>query len=342
MAHGSSASIHAGSEAEWPLRNFAGRRRGGTHLGHGIRRIRHGGRHLGLLQADWEWLTTQFDILNDPRYVREGGKPVVFIWGLPVPDRNFTPPARMPWSIGSNPRGCHVIGGIPNVWSTLNAAWQTHIAKYDGVLVWMNTSTSDAVVFQQPRAGFLPAHLAGFLLGPSQDATRPRHPIHRPPGRTVLLEQRQGLDQRRRGQSLFLGMFDEYDEGTHIMPMTDDPPPPHTEWGRFIDNQNKPGDWWMMLSDELKRMMLGQRANTNTLPTVESLANRSNIGPRPPSISARPTSPSLLTRAQVGDGTPSWKPWAARNAAATPIQRHRPLHVFQGGQRSPLNSRTAM
>jgi hypothetical protein len=73
-------------------------------------------------------------------------------------------------------------------------------------------------------------------------------------------------------------MFDEYDEGTAIMPMSDDPPNPTVEYGRFIDNQGKPSDWWMMLTDEMKRMMLSQRANTNTMPTVDCLANRSNIG----------------------------------------------------------------
>ena len=101
---------------------------------------------------------------------------------------------------------------------------------------------------------------------------------------------------------LFLGMWDEYDEATQIMPMTDDPPPPHTEWGRFINNQNKPGDWWMMLTDELKRMMLGQRANTDTLPTVESLANRSNIGPEASVDLGATDANNSLSRVQQADG----------------------------------------
>ncbi|RYD71027.1 MAG: hypothetical protein EOP84_25635, partial [Verrucomicrobiaceae bacterium] len=42
------------------------------------------------LQADWNWLVNEFDILNDPLYAHENGKPVVFIWGLPFADRGFT------------------------------------------------------------------------------------------------------------------------------------------------------------------------------------------------------------------------------------------------------------
>ena len=97
-------------------------------------------------------------------------------------------------------------------------------------------------------------------------------------------------------------MFDEYDEGTAIMPMTDDPPPPYTEWGRFINNQGKPGDWWMMLTDELKRMMWGQRANTGTLPTVASLANRSNIGPEASVDLGTTDVTDSLSRVQQADG----------------------------------------
>jgi hypothetical protein len=77
---------------------------------------------------------------------------------------------------------------------------------------------------------------------------------------------------------LFIGMMDEYDEATAVMPMTDDPPNPSATYGRFLTNLGKPGDWWMSLTDEIKRMMFQQRANTSTLPDLASVANRSNIG----------------------------------------------------------------
>jgi autotransporter-associated beta strand protein len=272
--------MHAGAEADFVLRNVSqaaaeeGRVWGVEYDVSG----KADNAVLGLLQADWQWLTGQFDILNDPRYVREDGKPVVFIWGLPVPNRNFTPATADAVVDWFKAQGCHVIGGIPNGWSALNAEWQNHIAKYDGILVWMSTNTSEVSFFNNRGQDYYPHIWPGFSWAhlkklpatpPTQYTDRNGGQFYWDKGRTWI---NAGADR------LFLGMFDEYDEATAIMPMTDDPPPPHTEWGRFINNQNKPGDWWMMLSDELKRMMWGQRANTGTLPTVESLANRSNIG----------------------------------------------------------------
>jgi autotransporter-associated beta strand protein len=231
------------------------------------------------LQADWEWLTTQFDILNDPRYVHEDGKPVVFIWGLAVPDRGFSVASANAVVDYFKGQGVHVIGGLPNVWNTLSAAWKTHIEKYDGVLVWQNQSTSDAAFFRNRGQDFYPHIWPGFSWAnlKKQPATPPIEYTDRAGGQFYWNKGRDWINAGG-ADSLFIGMFDEYDEGTAIMPMSDDPPDPSAAYGRFLTNQGKPSDWWMMLTDELKRMMLKQRTNTGTLPTVASLTNRSNIG----------------------------------------------------------------
>ena len=231
------------------------------------------------LQADWEWLTTQFGLLDDPRYAHENGKPVVFIWGFPFADRGFTPANANTAVDYFLKQGAYVIGGIPNVWTTLNADWQAHILKYNGVLVWQNQGTSDGATFRNRGQDFFPHVWPGFSW-----ANLTRAPANPPVAYTdrnggqFYWELGRDWIQSGGADRLFVGMFDEYDEGTAIMPMSDDPPNPTAEYGRFIDNQGKPSDWWMMLTDEMKRMMLSQRANTNTMPTVDCLANRSNIG----------------------------------------------------------------
>jgi hypothetical protein len=275
----------AGGETEWPLRNVS-QAAAEEGLVWGVQYDVSGMADATVaakLQADWEWLTTQFDVLNDPRYIHEDGKPVVFIWGLAVPDRNFTPASANTVVDYFQAQGVHVLGGLPNTWSTLNADWQAHMAKYDGVLVWMSQNTSDATTFRNRGQDFYPHVWPGFswahlkklpALPLTQYTDRSGGQFYWTKGHTWINAGPVG----NKTDSLFIGMWDEYDEATHIMPMTDDPPPPHTEWGRFINNQTKPADWWMMLTDDLKRMMLGQRTNTNTLPTIASLANRSNIG----------------------------------------------------------------
>ena len=255
------------------------------------------------LQDDWEWLTTQFDILNDPRYIREDGKPVVFIWGFPFASRGFTTASANVAVDYFKAQGAYVIGGIPSDWNTLSASWKAHIEKYDGVLSWMNTNTPDAAFFRNRGQDFYPHIWPGFSWAHLKmlPATPLDQYTDRSGGQFFWTKGREWINAGAT-DSLFFGMWDEYDEATHIMPMTDDPPPPHTEWGRFINNQGKPSDWWMMLSDELKRMMLDQRANTNTLPTVASLANRSNIGAEASVDLGTTDIVSSLSRVSQGDG----------------------------------------
>ena len=285
------------------------------------------------LQADWEWLTTQFDLLNDPRYIQENGKPVVFIWGLAVPDRNFTTASANAVVDYFKAQGAHVLGGVPTNWSTLNAAWQAHMATYDGVLVWMNKDTPDAAFFRNRGQDFYPHLWPGFSWAHLKKlpATPPSQYTDRDGGQFFWTKGRDWINAGAT-DSLFVGMWDEYDEATHIMPMTDDPPGPHTEWGRFIHNQGKPADWWMMLSDELKRMMLGQRANTNTLPGVESLANRSNIGAEASVDLGATDLGDSLGHVQVGDGNTMVETVGGRESRgnASPTGTHRYMYFKVG------------
>ena len=65
---------------------------------------------------------------------------------------------------------------------------------------------------------------------------------------------------------IFLGMFDEYDEGTSIMPMSDNHPAIHTEWGYYIDNEGRDPFWYLQLSSAGREMLNGFRPLSATLP----------------------------------------------------------------------------
>ncbi|MGI8601520.1 MAG: PA14 domain-containing protein [Verrucomicrobiales bacterium] len=229
------------------------------------------------LRRDWQWLVSTFRVLEDPRYARHAGKPVVAIWGFPFADRNFTAPnanAAVDYFLSQN---VYLIGGIPNSWRSLSTDWQDHMKKYDGILVWQSQNFSaDRTAFTGRGQDFYPHTWPGFSWANLQRQTGNTQLEARRGGQTYWDRTRQWINAGC--DRLFVGMFDEYDEGTAIMPMSDDPPNPPPSWGRFITNEGRPVDWWMMLTDELKRMMLGQRLNTSTMPTEASLSNRSNIG----------------------------------------------------------------
>ena len=194
---------------------------------------------LETLKKDWMWMVDDFGIKKDPSYAHEGGKPVVFIWGLPFPDRHFTPETAnaVVDFFKNDPTygGNYVIGGIPGNWRTMDATWQDHFKKYDGVLAWMSKSYAQDVAdfkamgvdyFPHVNPGFSWANLKHLPTGSLEQYT-PRNGGRNYEG-LISKAAQAGADR------LFVGMFDEYDEGTAIMPMSDDPPPTPSRPGTTV------------------------------------------------------------------------------------------------------------
>ena len=157
---------------------------------------------------------------------------MVFLWGLPFPNRNLTPGTAdaVVDFFKSDPKygGNHVIGGIPGNWRKMDAAWQKHFRKYNGVLSWMSSSYAEDIAdFNKLGLSYHAHVMPGFSWANLK---------HLPGGdQSVEFTARDGgryywnqLSQAARAGAdrLFVGMFDEYDEATAIMPMSDDPPPP--------------------------------------------------------------------------------------------------------------------
>jgi len=223
---------------------------------------------LETLKTDWKWMVDQFGLLKDPNYAREGGKPVVFIWGMPFPDRKIrveTANAVVDF-FKNDPTygGNHVIGGIPNNWREMAADWQDHIRKYECVLPWMSPSYERDVedfgkmglsYYAHVKPGFSWANLKHLPTGDDSLAYTPRE------GGRHYWNQLTGV-ARAKADRMFVGMFDEYDEGTAIMPMSDDAPPTPTRPGvaaTFYNGANaqEHGDFALLPNLEIS---LGDRA----------------------------------------------------------------------------------
>ena len=216
---------------------------------------------LETLKIDWKWFVEKFRVLDDPNYAREGGKPVVFIWGMPFPDRRFTPETAnaVVDFFKNDPKygGNYVIGGIHADWRKADEAWQTHFKKYDCVSPWMSQAYEQDIAdfkklgldyYAHVKPGFSWANLMHLPSGDETIAYTPRDG-----GRyywSLLSKAAQARVDR-----LFVGMFDEYDESTAIMPMSDDAPPTPVRPGVFAS-----------FSNPLNR---GERPQHRLLPNIE-------------------------------------------------------------------------
>ncbi|MCU0786872.1 MAG: glycoside hydrolase family 71/99-like protein [Verrucomicrobia bacterium] len=222
---------------------------------------------LEVITNDWNFLVNECDILSDPRYVHEDGKPVLFIWGFSVPGREGLSLAEADAIIDSFGTNLYLIGGVHSSWES-NTGWYDHYQKYDQLLAWMERTRTDLVSQKARLDGWgmkiLPHAWPGFSWNNLQMTVFPQSYTARAGGafywdrlyNAVAI----GADQ------IFLGMFDEYDEGTAIMPMSDNHPDIHTGWGHYLDNEGRDPFWYLRLSGAGRAMLNGFRPLSATLP----------------------------------------------------------------------------
>jgi hypothetical protein len=225
---------------------------------------------LEVITNDWNFLVNDCNILSDPRYVYEDGKPVLFIWGFSVPGREGLTLAEadaiLDWFGTQN---LYLIAGVHSSWES-NTGWYNHYQKYDQLLAWMERTPSD-LASQKARLDswgmkILPHAWPGFSWNNLKMTVHPQSYTARAGGDfywdRLYNAVNVGADQ------IFLGMFDEYDEGTAIMPMSDNHPDPHTAWGYYIDNEGLDPFWYLRLSSEGRDMLNGLRPLSGSTPSA--------------------------------------------------------------------------
>ncbi len=221
-----------------------------------------------VITKDWTWLVEEARILEDPRYLQQDGKPVVFIWGISVPGREGISisegNAILDWF---NTQNLYLIGGVHSSWLE-TPAWHGHYRKYDQLLAWMERTSADLAAQKAQLDAWgmkiLPHAWPGFSWHNLQKLTFPNQYTPRDGGafywERLYNAVNLGADQ------IFLGMFDEYDEGTAIMPMSGNTPLPHTAWGHYINNGGRDPFYYLQLSAAARQMLNGFRPLSPTLP----------------------------------------------------------------------------
>lgn len=106
------------------------------------------------VEADWRYLVDTLQVTASPRYLHDGGKPVLYLWGLGFTDRPGTAAdaaALVDWLTSSaDPRyRVTLVGGVPAHWRTLDGdaktdpAWAPVYRAFDVLSPWTVGRFSD-------------------------------------------------------------------------------------------------------------------------------------------------------------------------------------------------------
>jgi len=199
------------------------------------------------IRADWRYLVKELRLTESPAYLRDGGKPVLELWGFGVADRPGAPAsvAALIADLKSGAdglTGATVVGGVPAHWRTLDgdsrsgSEWAAVYRRYDVISPWTVGRFSDergadqfvqarvvADIAETRRLGlrYMPVVFPGFSWsnlmrsrGRSAEAVLNRIPRHC--GQFLWRQVSDLLPLHV--DALYVAMFDEADEGTAIFP----------------------------------------------------------------------------------------------------------------------------
>lgn len=243
------------------------------------------GATTALVMNDWKSLCDKVRVREDARYLHHQGKPVVLLWGLGFQDRPWTP-AQAEELINffqHDPQygGVYLIGGIDPHWRTLRGAsrpepeWTAVYRKFDAISPWDADRYRDNASMDRMRKtvwegdlaelrgsgiGYMPTAFPGF----SWDNLR-----QTPPGAT-LIPRRKGEFYWRQFyifktlgiRTVFVGMFDEVDEGTAIYKVANETP----VGKHFVTYEGLPSDWYLKLTGAATQMIRGTTPLSEKIP----------------------------------------------------------------------------
>ena len=235
------------------------------------------------LVRDWEYLKKTYGIHSDQRYLRHNGKPVVMIFGLGFKGDNYpvTPQLAIKLINYFKDDGCWVLGGVPWGWRTLTAGsktdpeWAAAYRSLNGIKPWTVGAYSNLGGIQRFKENVWAPDIAECnKLGMSYLPTAwPRfgwdnmfaHPCGK--SKTSSRGGQHFWDQvylmkEAGARTVYGAMFDEYDESTAMMKMSDDVP----TTGCFWTNEGMPNDWHLRLLNYGKKMLRGEIPLSQTIP----------------------------------------------------------------------------
>jgi hypothetical protein len=230
---------------------------------------------------DWKMLVDELKVTNqgeNQTYLHHNGKPLVAIWGVGFPDRPYDSRKigvnRLIDFLKNDPEygGCAVMLGVPTYFRELNKDCLPDpylhelIKSVDIVLPWMvqrftplvhnpidhirDHVIADIKWTKEIGVDYVPIAYPGFSWRNLSLANKglARYTAY---GAIPRLGGKFYWDQfttliSAGAEMIYVAMFDEIDEGTAIMKVTDSPP--NSEKAHFVDNDGMPSDHYLWLT----------------------------------------------------------------------------------------------
>lgn len=237
---------------------------------------------VDLVIADWKHLIDDMKLTANPRYIRDGGKPVVALWGFGFGD------GRDPLLGGGGMRliqmlrndpvygGNCVMLGVPTGWRTLDAdavndpALLKVIESADIVSPWTigryatlpqvqehsaNRWAPDLAWCNEHGKKYMPVVFPGFSWHNLMNGKSPLNMIPRQGGRFLWV---QFVAAKQAGATMvYQAMFDEVDESTAIFKCTSIVPV--SQGGtQFLGYEGLPSDFYLKLVGQGTKLMRGE------------------------------------------------------------------------------------
>jgi hypothetical protein len=260
------------------------------------------GEDCSLLIDDWKYLVDSLRVTNQTgtqTYIFHRGKPLVTIWGIGFPDRDYNIRniglARFIDFLKNDLEygGCSVMLGVPTFWRDLNADCNPDpylhelIKKADIVLPWTvqrfspllhndmdryrDVMLADIKWCRDNGVDYVPCVYPGFSWHNLSrfefpDDVKPVGSIPRQGGRFYWQQISTAINAG--ATMLYVAMFDEVNEATAIFKCSDNPPVSNI--AKFINMDGLPSDHYLWLTGEASKMLKKEKPLNFKLPERKS------------------------------------------------------------------------
>jgi hypothetical protein len=245
---------------------------------------------MSVVAADWQRLIDKDDFRNDPNYIRQGGKPLVAVWGVGFTDREYTSQAcqkLIEFFKGSDRHGGNaVMLGVPYFWRTgthdsipteelhpllkladVISPWS--VGRYNKIpqaeKIGQSMIAPDMAWCKENGLTYLPVFYPGFSwqnLEKSHGREAPLYAIPRENGAFLWAQAASAIHAGAR--SGYVAMFDEMDEGTCIFKVTNQPP---IGASQFATYEGLPSDHYLWLTGEIARALRSPGSVSSQMPS---------------------------------------------------------------------------